>query len=668
MKKALTIQNFWQIKYPSNVMFNPSGTAAVFQLAQADKSHNNYSTDIWLTVGGKVKRLTASKNSILLGWLNDFEVVLSRADKEAAAAGRSELYKIAVDGGEAVRIAVLPFVVSSVKVVDETHLMAAGMIDAGQPDLYKATDKQRQQYFAALKKDSDYQVIDELPYYYNNVGYVNKKRTALFAVSLKPFKTILISQPDETVDDYAIGPDCVYAAVTTYTRQLNRFGRIVSYNLKTGRKAVLYDKGEYTLGRLFYWQDTLYVTASDEKKYGINQTGNIYRADKNGLQLVYDNPDTIGSSMSTDCCLGGGEDIQPAGNWLYMIVQRQWHNEIIRFDSQFKPASVVKADGALLALAVSGEKILTVAMLDGLLGEVYSCKASDGSLKRLTGFNSGITNNYYTADYQQLAYQQAGYDLTGWVLLPQGYNKSRRYPAILDIHGGPRAAYGPVFYFEMQLWASRGYIVMFTNPVGGDGFGDEFADIRGDYGNRDYQCLMKFTDEVLKKCPNIDPDRLGVTGGSYGGFMTNWIIGHTDRFAVAVSQRSIANWTSFTYTSDIGPWFGPDQNGADINTNLAKVWHHSPLAYAKNAKTPTLFIHSDQDYRCPLSEGSQMLQALLENEIEARMVIFKGENHELSRSGAPVHRVRRLEEITGWFDAHLQKKTGGKKRPAEGEK
>ena len=154
---------------------------------------------------------------------------------------------------------------------------------------------------------------------------------------------------------------------------------------------------------------------------------------------------------------------------------------------------------------------------------------------------------------------------------------------------------------------------------------------------------------TMEKYPQIDKNRLCETGGSYGGFMTNWIIGHTDRFCCTASQRSISNWLSFYGVSDIGPYFSKDQTAGDPWESPEKMWEHSPLKYAANVKTPTLFIHSDQDYRCPLEQGLQMYTALIEQGVETRLCLFHGENHELSRSGKPKHRIRRLQEITDWF-------------------
>ena len=276
-------------------------------------------------------------------------------------------------------------------------------------------------------------------------------------------------------------------------------------------------------------------------------------------------------------------------------------------------------------------------------------KVVDGKAVQLSDFNK--MEDTYVADPVEVNF---GEDLTGWVLLPKDYDETKKYPAILDIHGGPKTVYGKVFYHEMQVWASKGYFVFFCNIHGSDGRGNEFMDIRGKYGTIDYDELMQFTDKVLETYPQIDASKVGVTGGSYGGFMTNWIIGHTDRFACAASQRSIANWISFSQTSDIGPYFAQDQQSATYDENPEKLWWHSPLKYARNVKTPTLFIHSDEDYRCPLCEGLQMLNALLDQNIEARMCLFHGENHDLSRTGLPQHRLRRLNEITNWMEQHLK--------------
>jgi len=232
-------------------------------------------------------------------------------------------------------------------------------------------------------------------------------------------------------------------------------------------------------------------------------------------------------------------------------------------------------------------------------------------------------------------------------------NPSKKMPTILDIHGGPKTVYGDVLYHEMQYWANEGYVVIFTNPRGSDGRDNDFADIRGKYGTIDYEDIMDFVDVAIEKYSVIDETRMGVTGGSYGGFMTNWIIGHTDRFKAAATQRSISNWFSFFGTSDIGYFFGEDQTASTPWNNPELMWLQSPIKYADKINTPTLIIHSHEDYRCWTPDAYQMFTALKYFGIDSKMVAFKGENHELSRGGKPKHRVRRLKEITEWMNRYL---------------
>ena len=165
---------------------------------------------------------------------------------------------------------------------------------------------------------------------------------------------------------------------------------------------------------------------------------------------------------------------------------------------------------------------------------------------------------------------------------------------------------------------------------------------------------MEFVDAAVSQTDFIDEKRLGITGGSYGGVMTNWVIGHTDRFRAAASQRSISNWVTLSGISDIGYNFVNNYVGTDVWTDIATLWKQSPLAYADKVKTPTIFIHSEEDYRCPLPEGLQMFSALKYFNVPSRIVIFNNENHELSRNGRPLNRIKRLDEITHWFDKYLK--------------
>jgi dipeptidyl aminopeptidase/acylaminoacyl peptidase len=286
------------------------------------------------------------------------------------------------------------------------------------------------------------------------------------------------------------------------------------------------------------------------------------------------------------------------------------------------------------------------------LQEIYVYDFAYQKLIQLTKFNQKVLKNKYIAKPKEFIVKKETHEVKGFVLFPKDYNPNLKYPCILDIHGGPKTVYGKVYYHEMQVWANLGYVVIFANPRGSDGKGNEFADIRGKYGTIDYDDLMDFTDLILKRVKSIDPSKLFVTGGSYGGFMTNWIVGHTNRFKAAVTQRSISNWLSFHGTSDIGFYFSKDQTAGHPNIDTTKLWNQSPMKYAMEVETPLLFIHSDQDYRCPIEQAMQFYSILKEKGLPTKLIWFKGESHELSRSGKPHARQKRLNEITNWFEIY----------------
>ena len=359
----------------------------------------------------------------------------------------------------------------------------------------------------------------------------------------------------------------------------------------------------------------------------------------------------VGNSTNSDCRYGRTRAAKAVGDKLYFISTQRTSSYLYSIDLTGKVELVLEKEGSIDDFDLVDGSVLLTGMYDMKLQEIYTYSLDDRTMNQVSRFNQEVLEGKYVAEPESVTFTQNGVELDGWILKPM----DKSYPGILDIHGGPKTLYSPVFVHEMQYWAGKGYFVFFCNPEGSDGRGNEFADIRGKFGTKDYDGIMKFVDEVLARYPQIDPSRLGVTGGSYGGFMTNWIIGHTGRFAAAASQRSISNWISFYGTSDIGTSFGPDQVKANIYDDYEKLWWHSPLKYANNVTTPTLFIHSDEDYRCWIPEGMQMYTAIVDRGVDARMCCFKGENHELSRSGKPLHREKRLQEITDWMDKYTCK-------------
>lgn len=276
----------------------------------------------------------------------------------------------------------------------------------------------------------------------------------------------------------------------------------------------------------------------------------------------------------------------------------------------------------------------------------------NGEFNRLTDFNSALLSKLTLAEPETITVPTMdGEEIQGWLLHPSGYQDGEKYPMILEIHGGPHAMYGQTYFHELQLLAAKGYVLVYANPRGSHGYGQEFVNAcRTDYGNGDYTDLMEVVDYVLTNFDFIDKDRLGVTGGSYGGFMTNWIVGHTNRFKAAVTQRSISNWLSFYGVSDIGFFFNEWEHGLNLLDDPKKLWDISPLKHAKNVETPLLILHGEKDFRCPVEQGEQLFITLKHLRKEVEFVRFPDANHELSRSGKPEMRIERLNHICRWFE------------------
>ncbi|CAM3593451.1 S9 family peptidase [Deinococcus frigens] len=242
----------------------------------------------------------------------------------------------------------------------------------------------------------------------------------------------------------------------------------------------------------------------------------------------------------------------------------------------------------------------------------------------------------------------------GWALLPGGQEK---VPALLSIHGGPHTDYGHAFMHEFQLFAARGSGVCYSNPRGSAGYGQAWVDdIHARWGAPDMDDLLNFFDRCLEAYPRLDGTRSAVMGGSYGGFMTNWITGHTTRFQAAITDRSICNLLSFGGTSDIGMRFWDDELGLNFHrrADALRLWDLSPLQYVEDVKTPTLIVHSVLDHRCPIEQAEQWYAALTLHGVPTRFVRFPEENHELSRAGRPDRRIKRLEEYLGWLEQWLK--------------
>ena len=640
------------------------GEDIYFLVRRADMEENGYKSDLYVWHDGRARRLTSS-GDVNSFFLTDegvvFPALRGKKDREKAEKGvpLTVFYRLPYDGGEAQELLRLDCAATDIRPLGGgRYLFTAQYSHDYARELEKAGGDAEKAAEALKKSVAECQVIDEVPYWSNGRGYVNKLRSRLYIYENGAARALTDEFTDVYMGGLCEGRVClIESRYTDLEPEGNRLFELDTATLERRELSVAEGAAHYDAWPLHGGRTAALVNMRE--KYGLNENARVYLHENGEWRCLYGGGEhSFNNSVGSDVKSGRGFDGSvpcERGGGLYFLDTLGGSSHIVRVDEADGSVRAVTQPGANITDAAFYKDGFAAVILRGAGGCELCLIGEGGQETRLTDFNTGIFEEYEYSAPQKLDFVNSlGRTIEGWVIPPAGMEPGKKYPTILDIHGGPKTVYGDCYFHEMQLWASRGFAVIFCNPTGGDGGGDEFADIRGRYGSQDYRDLMDFVATALERCDFIDRERLGVTGGSYGGFMTNWIIGHTDRFKCAASQRSISNWISFGNTSDIGHRFAKDQTGATPWEDLEKVWGQSPLKYADRVKTPTLFIHSEEDYRCPLPEGMQMFYALKVHGVPARMCIFKGENHELSRSGRPQNRVRRLREITEWMEKYLK--------------
>lgn len=653
--KSVSADEFSQFKFVSDMQYSPEGSRLCFVVSAVDMEKNDYTSDIYTMAGKKPLRLTGDGKSGAFLWLDEDTVLFAaqREKTETPPVG-STYYALSLKGGEAQKKFTFPIPVSNLIPLTNGDFICTGTVFPGYEDLYKGDKKLAEKYKKESKENEDYETVTAVPWWWNGATYTKGAYDILFRYDVKKNRLTPLTELGYAVSSPKLSPDGQYIyyfsdknvpLMDMYSTVLKRLC------LRTGEEETVFTGSReaffsgYELGESFG-----VLLLADNKKMGGNTNPDFFKLDyaTKAVTPYAAFGEGIGSSVGSDIRRGGGYCMKMRGDTLYFISTLFDSAYLMKLENG-KIEKVLDKEGSADCFDISKKGELVLSALFDMKGvELY-----DGKGRQLTRFNEKVLNGKYLAVPERCDAENAGHSIHGFVIKPMDYDPGKKYPVILDIHGGPKTVYGPVYYHEMQYWAGKGYFVIFCNPTGSDGRGNDFANINGKYGTVDFDDIMAFTDTALAAYPAMDETRLFETGGSYGGFMTNWIVGHTDRFRAVATQRSISNWFSFFGVSDIGSMFAEDQILATPWREPEKLWQHSPMKYIDACKTPVLLIHSLEDYRCPVDQGYQMFSSLIAHGVEARLVLFKGENHDLSRTGKPKHRVKRLSEITDWFDKHL---------------
>lgn len=693
--RAITEKDLFDFVWVANPQLSPDGTRVAFVRVNVDEKRTGYETSIWMvsTSGGQPPvRMTNGKHDAQPRWSPDSKRIAFVRGGEKDETGKpkpSQIAMLSLAGGEAWIITDLPKgATGPVWSPDGKHIAflssttlediekarhnkdSAKSKDTREPEAIKDSAEPKQ---PESGHESDVHVISRAVYRSNDAGYLDPKRhehiwiIEVPATSDEPTKPVQLTSGNfderelvwsrdnsriyfltERIDEpYYELPTTDICSVPSGGGSLEKLATVPMgiYNLvlsPDGHKFAFH--GSVTQPVRSYSQPDLWVMDAAPK------------AQPKNLTADYDFD--MGSSVGGDNVAprgGNGRTLywSPDGRWLFDCVEKRGRTPLVRVDSQSGSVTeITQGDQAVLDFSITHDARAIVALVSTpvAIGDLFTVSAN-GAQTRITDLNRKLWSQLNLTPPEELNYTSFdGKRIQGWIQKPPDFDPNKKYPLILNIHGGPHAAYGWVFDHEFQWMAARGYVVLYVNPRGSTSYGQDFGNIiQFHYPGNDYRDLMIGVDEVLKR-GYIDPKKLAVTGGSGGGVLTDWTITHTDRFAAAVSQRDISNWASWWYTADFtlfqprwfqAPPFEDPQDYAD----------RSAITFVKNIHTPVLFVLGESDYRTPQdSGGEQLFRALKFLKRPTAMVVFPRETHELSRSGEPWHRIERLDHIVGWFD------------------
>lgn len=655
VKKRLPVaEDLKQFKFVSDPQASPDGKSTLFVVTQAiDEGDNgDYSSNIWRFSKKKIRQLTFREGrNTNPRWSPDGKMILFVSSRKTKEKSYTRLMTIPSDGGEAKTILELE----------------KGKLEGGITDPRWTADGKRILFLSDMKKtekdESDVKVIKRIVYRLNAEGYFHDRRTHLYSIKRNGGKPTQLTSEAFDVEGYSISADGSRVAFIANTTDEADYSLVRDIHVmpSTGGKPVKKTESKGPINAVSWSYDgkkLAYLGHNLRRRLATNQGIWVLSSDGGAaVELTRKFDRGTGNHLGSDSRVASPDPSpvwSPDDRSLSFLATDGGSCHVYNVSVEGKAVKpLTEGKRSVEGFSYSkDEAVLAYTSMDPLtLAELY-VRDKKGESK-VTSFNDDIVSKLTLSAPENFTFKASdGVNVEGWLMKPHGYREGR-VPAVIEIHGGPRSAYGYCFVHEFQLLTANGFAVVFTNPRGSAAYGEAFAaTIPTNYGDRDYKDIIEAMDYLIKTGV-ADEKRLGVTGGSYGGYMTNWIVGHTDRFKAAVTQRSISNWQSFFGSSDIGYYFAEDEVGGVPWENFQHYVENSPITYVKNVKTPLLIIHSEEDYRCPIEQGEQLFVALKKLKKETMMVRFPGENHELSRSGKPKHRIENLNHITDWFKKHL---------------
>jgi dipeptidyl aminopeptidase/acylaminoacyl peptidase len=636
---------------------SPEGDKVLFTYSKVDYENNEYDSKIWLyDLNDKNSRQFTFGNGQDSSprWSPDGKLVLFISNRTTSSEEKEnkkmQLWVIPARGGEAKCITNVEGGIQSPEwSPDGKHILFLSKVFKGE----KA-------------EGSDVTIIRRIDYKWDGRGIFDGERIHLFVVSLEDEETKQLTDGDYDVLSATWNPDGSQIAFISDIEKIDDvmhslfFKKIYTVSKKGGEPELLWDGAKWDVGArmaLSWSADGKHIAFSGRVIGDLNE--DIYKntelwvitsegGEPENLTESFDRTVrvwTMGITWSSD-----SKD-------LYFLAPNHGAVNIYKVNLQTKivePVTSEKFTAGNFTINESNSKIVFTATNNTTPIEMWI--KDENGVNQLTNFSDEYYKEHDFVEPEEFWCKTSeGIKVHGWIMKPKGFKEGEKYPTILEIHGGPHGMYGYSFNHENQVLAHHGYVVLYTNPRASTGYGEALAaPVYGLWGELDSKDIMEALDYAIEKYTFIDSERLGVTGLSYGGYMTNWLIGHTNRFKAAVSRNSLTNMHSAWGTSDIG-WMGYEISRAKTPwDDLEFYMKQSPLYYIKNIETPLLLTHCEEDHRCPMEQSEQLYTGLKRLGREVEFVRFPGESHVMIGMGKPKHRIERLRHILRWFDRYIE--------------
>lgn len=689
-KRNITEKDLFNFVWIGDPQVSPDGSRIAFVRVTVNDRKDGYNTSIWTvsTATGETRQLTSGIRDSLPRWSPDGQFLcFMRVPEKDGRPDQPQLFMLSMAGGEAFQFTSLPRgaggpqwspdgkLISFFNSATPEELAKAAAKSSPTPTPSPAASPEASP--KPEERESDVRVITRAVYRSNGAGYLDTKHPAHIWIVQAPRTGDQKVTPKQLTSGRYDDGNLSWAKDSSQLYFVSNHRDEPYYDLPTTdiyavsvsggepKKLTTVDMGTAALsvspdGKrfAFYGSTNKPVLSYTEPDLWVMDIAPNAQPKNLTKDFNFDLGSGVGGDNTSPRAGGGNPPIWSAdGRKIYATYAKEGKANVGAFDSTTgRETDVTSGNQAVVTFRTvpDASKFAFVISTPTRVGDLYWLDGTSGTPKQLTHVNDELFSKLNLTEPEEVWYTSFdGKKIQTWVQKPPDFDPNKKYPLILNIHGGPHAAYGFIFDHEFQWMAAKGYVVLYPNPRGSTSYGQEFGNIiQYHYPGDDYKDLMAGVDELVKR-GYIDEKRLGVTGGSGGGLLTNWTVTQTTRFAAAVSQRDISDWADWWYTADF-TLFHPSWFKAPPFEDPEDYRARSPITYVTKIQTPLMLILGETDYRTPTSSGGeQLFRALKYRKIPTVMVRFPNETHELSRSGQPWHRIERLQHIVGWFDKWL---------------